>query len=228
LRLSDAYVQVSSIMPQKRNPVALEHTRILASKALGQAQAVLTCTHNTPFGDIVDSEDDIQPLVLAMFTDALRAVRLFAGLVTGAEVRSERLRQRVNDTSLTVTELADTLVRSEGLSFRLAHQLVSAAVKAVGPFYRHRRMVVALKRLAPKLIQHPLKITERQCLRALDPMHFVEVRNVDGGPAPDRMPEAMGEARTEIKSSQAWLTRKQRLLQNYSKRIREAVAALGK
>jgi argininosuccinate lyase len=228
LRLSDAYVQVSSIMPQKRNPVGLEHTRILASKALGQAQAVLTCTHNTPFGDIVDSEDDIQPLVLSMFTDALRAVRLFAGLVTGAEVRSERLRQRVHDTSLTVTELADTLVRSEGLSFHLAHQLVSAAVKAVGPSYSHRRMVVALKRLAPKLLPHPLKITERQCLRALDPMHFVEVRNVDGGPAPDRMQDAIGEARTEIKSSQAWLTRKRRLLQNYPKRIQEAIAALGK
>ena len=58
LRLSNAYVQASSIMPQKRNPVALEHTRILSSKAFGQAQAVLACAHNAPFGDIVDSEDD--------------------------------------------------------------------------------------------------------------------------------------------------------------------------
>ena len=64
LRFSDAFVQSSSIMPQKRNPVALEHTRILASRALGEAQAVLICAHNTPFGDINDSEDDLQPLVL--------------------------------------------------------------------------------------------------------------------------------------------------------------------
>ena len=67
LRLSDAFVQSSSIMPQKRNPVALEHARILASRALGEAQAVLTCAHNTPFGDINDSEDDLQPLVFTMF-----------------------------------------------------------------------------------------------------------------------------------------------------------------
>ena len=40
LRLSDAFVQCSSIMPQKRNPVSLEHARILASRALGEAQAV--------------------------------------------------------------------------------------------------------------------------------------------------------------------------------------------
>ena len=45
IRLSaagDGFVQCSSIMPQKRNPVALEHARAIASKALGQAQAIVT------------------------------------------------------------------------------------------------------------------------------------------------------------------------------------------
>src|SRR6202035_2059571 len=78
LRLGDGYVQSSSIMPQKRNPVALEHARAIGSKALGQAQAIVTCVHNTPFGDIVDTEDDLQPLVFAMFHDAMRAVTLVA------------------------------------------------------------------------------------------------------------------------------------------------------
>jgi len=78
LRLSNAYDQASSIMPQKRNPVAFEHTRILLSKAFGQAQAVLACAHNTPFGDIVDSEDDLQPLVGSMCAYTSRALRLFA------------------------------------------------------------------------------------------------------------------------------------------------------
>ena len=68
----------SSIMPQKRNPVALEHARALASKALAQAQALPLAVHNTPFGDIVDTEDDLQPLVAAMFGDALRALSLVA------------------------------------------------------------------------------------------------------------------------------------------------------
>src|SRR4051812_175376 len=67
LRLSEGFVQGSSIMPQKRNPVALEHTRAIASKAVGQASAVILSVHNTPFGDIVDTEDDLQPLVSQMF-----------------------------------------------------------------------------------------------------------------------------------------------------------------
>ena len=41
--------------------------------------------HNTPFGDIVDTEDDLQPLVASMFRDAMRAVRLVAGAMQTAE-----------------------------------------------------------------------------------------------------------------------------------------------
>src|SRR6202011_1032151 len=110
LRLSGDYVQSYSIMPQKRNPVSLEQSRILASRALGEAQAVLTCAHNTPFGDINDSEDDLQPLVSTMFRDALRALRLLAGLLESAEVDRERLVRRAAADFITVTELADTLV----------------------------------------------------------------------------------------------------------------------
>src|SRR6185436_17793065 len=69
MRLGDGYVQCSSILPQKRNPVALEHARAIGSKALGQAQAIVLSVHNTPFGDIVDTEDDLQPLVFSMFRD---------------------------------------------------------------------------------------------------------------------------------------------------------------
>src|SRR5215218_698383 len=55
LRLGDGFVQSSSIMPQKRNPVAIEHARAIGSKALGQATAIVMAVHNTPFGDIVDT-----------------------------------------------------------------------------------------------------------------------------------------------------------------------------
>src|SRR5918993_1563476 len=94
LRLADGFVQTSSIIPQKRNPVALEHARALASKALGQASAIMLTVHNTPFGDIVDTEDDLQPLVFSMFRDAARAVRLVAAAASGAEVNTRRKAQR--------------------------------------------------------------------------------------------------------------------------------------
>src|SRR5258705_108898 len=116
LRLADGLVQGSSIMPQKRNPVALEHARSITSKALGQAAAIVTAVHNTPFGDIVDTEDDLQPLVASMFRDAQRAVALAAASIRGAEFDEERLRAHAEEGGTTLTELADRLVRDHDIS----------------------------------------------------------------------------------------------------------------
>lgn len=228
LRLREGYVQVSSIMPQKRNPVSLEHTRILASKALGQAQAVLTCAHNTPFGDIVDSEDDLQPLVFSAYADAQRALRLFAGLMEQAEVQCERLHRRVQGSFLTATELADTLVRREGISFRRAHQLVSSAVRAVGPEYSPERMVEQVQRLAAELLGHPLETPVQELLRALDPENFVRIRSIVGGPAPSAVSAELERAHSEISQANAWIEQKHALLDAYARRLRAEANRLEK
>src|SRR5882724_9386876 len=128
VRFGDGFVQGSSIMPQKRNPVAIEHARAIGSKALGQAQAIVMAVHNTPFGDIVDTEDDLQPLVFAMFRDATRAVRLVAAALTTAEFDAARLEARAGDGWTTLTELADTLVRDHGLPFNTAHAIAARLV----------------------------------------------------------------------------------------------------
>jgi argininosuccinate lyase len=203
LRLSDAFVQRSSIMPQKRNPVALEHTRILASRALGQAQAVLTCAHNTPFGDINDSEDDLQPLVFAMFGDASRALRLLAGAMRAAQMDSERMARSAREGFLTVTELADTLVRKEGMSFREAHDLVAEAVQASGVNDDPAAIAAALRRL-----RTGLGLSDGEILLALDPDNFVRVRNIVGGPAPAQTRGALARARESQRRIEEWIAAK--------------------
>jgi argininosuccinate lyase len=229
LRLSDAFVQVSSIMPQKRNPVSLEHTRILASKSLAQSQAILTTVHNTPFTDIVDCEDDIQPLAFAVFADAERALKLFAGLMTHAQLNTGKMRRRAEGSFLTVTELADTLVRREALGFRQSHELVSAAVRAAGAAagaeYDAARLLEELERLAPKIIGRALKIGRPELLGALDARRFVEVRKIPGGPAPERVGEEIAQERKDSARNQAWLKEKNQLLESSSRAMRKEVAA---
>jgi len=206
LRLSDAYVQCSSIMPQKRNPVALEHSRILASRALGEAQAVLTCAHNTPFGDINDSEDDLQPLIFTMFADARRALTLVGGAIGSATVDCAHLARRAGKDFLTVTELADTLVRHEGLSFREAHDLVAEAVRA-SQQDDSAAVAAALKSLRPAL-----RLTQEEIVKVLDPEYFVRVRNVVGGPAPEQTGAALARARETQIAMERWLAIKTDML----------------
>ncbi|MBV8731519.1 MAG: argininosuccinate lyase [Acidobacteriia bacterium] len=222
LRLPDAWVQISSIMPQKRNPVPLEHMRVLASKALAQAQGVLATVHNTPFGDIVDTEDDLQPLVMSMMADALRAIRLLAGTMQDCEINKGRMAERARADFLSVTELADTLVRGDGLSFRQAHHLVSEAVRRMNGHFAEDAMVDCVTTLAPAVIGRPLHTPRAELVRALDPEHFVTIRKIAGGPAPEAVKAALAHTEKEAAADARWIEEKTGLLEEYRERIRTA------
>jgi len=222
LRLSDAWVQISSIMPQKRNPVPFEHMRVLAGKAFAQAQGVGVTLHNTPFGDIVDSEDDLQPLVMSMMADAIRAARLFAGAFEACEINRERMAARAHSDFLTVTELADTLVRGDALTFTQAHRLVSAAVRRLRGHYAEDAMVDSVLALAPENIGRALHTPRPDLLRALNPEYFITIRTIAGGPASPAVLSALESAEAEAAADDCWLREKSDLLDQFPARMQSA------
>src|SRR5262249_26759493 len=225
LRLGDGYVQCSSIMPQKRNPVALEHARAIGSKALGQAQAIVTAVHNTPFGDIVDTEDDLQPLVFSMFRDATRALKLVAAAMTSAEFDASRLEASAADGWTTLTELADTLVRDEGLPFRTAHTIASRLMgaRACEP---QRPLNELLAAVSGELLDAPLRYTDEQLTRILSPRYFVEIRRTFGGPAPQETLRAATASTQQLESDRAWWSNATDALAKAERLLSDRAAAL--
>ncbi len=226
LTLSDAFVQVSSIMPQKRNPVALEHVRALASRALTQAQGVLTSLHNTPFADMNDAEDDLQPMAYSAFEDAGRAFDLAAGVLETARFDIALMEERAHSNFLTVTELADVLVRSIGISFRKAHEIVSQAVKEAGQTDGSKdpqKIIDGVERAFPEVTGRALALDRQLLRRALDPRHFVDVRKTAGGPAADVLGQTITEAKEKLAVDTHWvdaaaahLQRAQQLLEEHT------------
>jgi argininosuccinate lyase len=225
LRLPDGFVQGSSIMPQKRNPVALEHARAISSKALGQALGVTVAVHNTPFGDIVDTEDDLQPLVHAAFRDATRAVRLVAATMAEADFNRELMRERAGQNWITVTELADTLTRDHGLPFRVSHEIAARLIA-------HRRehpgepLPEALAAAAAGVADVPLDYDDAALARILSPEHFVAVRTTHGGPAPAETARALEDARDALALDGGWRTDAQSRLDDAARRLREKASRL--
>ncbi|HEX3645081.1 MAG TPA: argininosuccinate lyase [Vicinamibacterales bacterium] len=225
LRLGDGYVQGSSIMPQKRNPVALEHARAIGSKALGQAQAIVLAVHNTPFGDIVDTEDDLQPLVFAMFRDATRTVRMVAAAMSSAEFDAASLEAGAGGGWTTLTELADTLVREHNLPFRKAHAI---AAHLVGGRERHPDSSLAglLTDASMEVLGTALTYSEAQLTKILSPRHFVEIRRTCGGPAPEETGRAAGASRARLDADQGWWTAASDAIVNAEQALAERSAAL--
>jgi argininosuccinate lyase len=225
VRLGDGFVQGSSIMPQKRNPVALEHARVIGSKAVGQAQAVMTAVHNTPFGDINDTEDDLQPLVFSMFKDAFRAVSIVAAALRTAEFDAQRLEARAGDGWTTLTELADTLVREQGIPFSAAHA-ISARFVAARVQDPSKPLSAILADESAQVLPAPLVYTEGALEQILSPRHFVMVRRTYGGPAPDETRRAAAVSNAEFDADQAWLDQATTALARAQQRLTQRAAAL--
>jgi argininosuccinate lyase len=222
VRLSDGYVQISSIMPQKRNPVPLEHVRVLSSKAMTQAQAILGSLHNTPFTDINDSEDDLQPMVFNAFEDAERSLKLLTGVLQEIEFVTDRMAAAADANFLTVTELADTLVRETGMSFRKAHEIVSKAVKDMDGGYDAEKMAASVEYIMAA-DHHEFAMPELGLLRnSLEAAHFVAVRKVPGGPALEALEPEIRRSRELLNTDTRWLKQQTDGFEDARGRIRSA------
>lgn len=200
------YVQISSIMPQKRNPVSIEHARSLLSSAKGDAATALNMMHNTPFGDIVDTEDDMQPYVWRSLNTLESVYRLLSEVMNTLKVNVSSLRERAEHSFATVTELADTLVRTEGLSFRQAHSVVSRIVTQLmesGTSISGLNWDVVNKAVQ-EMAAKPLALTFEQLEEAISPEHFVHIRRVRGGPNPEEVARVLEAQALRLDTQEQW------------------------
>jgi argininosuccinate lyase len=206
-RVSDPYVQISSIMPQKRNPVSLEHIRSLLSSCVGNTQTVLTMLHNTPFGDIVDTEDDMQPYGWRSLDLLDKLCRLLACVIATADVNKVVLRERTKASFATITELADTLVRTDSLTFRKAHEISSQVVKKAlsQGLVAHEITLTLVNEAARKVIGKELFLDAPKLQQALDPDYFVKIRSLPGGPNPDEVRRMIISRMNQQLEHQLWL-----------------------
>ncbi len=201
----NAFVQISSIMPQKRNPVPIEHMRLLASQTVGRARTVLGVIHNTPFTDMNDSEGETQSMGYEAFTAAGRVLDLLAAFVSAIRIDPARVAENIRRSCITITELADSLVRIEGLSFREAHEIaaiVAKAVVAAGGGLEKDGYQPFLDAFRKSTGREP-SFDREKYEEIVSPQHFVAVRGRFGGPAAEPMGEALAAYREKAAAFEA-------------------------
>ncbi len=199
LCVPDNLVQISSIMPQKRNPVPIEHMRHLASTAIGHCDTIVNTMHNTPFTDMNDSEGDVQQTGYAAFETGGRLLKLLTVFLPACSINDARVRKNADAACITITELADTLVRTENLSFRQAHEVAAATARSVIDVDQplsagFEAFENAFKRETGRVT----KLRKDDYADAVSMRTFVDRRDRPGGPAPGALDVALAEYEVEL------------------------------
>ena len=206
LRVPDAFVQVSSIMPQKRNPVPVEHLRLLCSLAAGRADAVLLALHNTPFADMNDSEGTVQEAGYEAIDTTERVLALLAAFMAAVEVDEAKVRRHIDEACITITEMADSLVRRERVSFRQAHEVAGMLARRMIDAGETLRTLpfTAFQAAFAAVLGRPPALDEATLRLVCTPEHFIAVRDMQGGPAPAALATSLDRYARDLSAAIAW------------------------
>ena len=186
VKFGDAYSTGSSMMPQKRNPDALELARATGSRVLGDLTALLATMKGLPSGYNKDMQEDKRALFDAVDA-ALLVLPAAAGAV--AELTFDTARMRAALTSgMMATDLADYLVR-KGATFREAHASVGALVR------RAEEAGCELDALPPDAFAAAHPLFGPDAAEMLSPDASVALREIEGGTGPNAVREQLWRAK---------------------------------
>ena len=192
--LAPEYTTGSSIMPQKRNPDVAELGRGKTGRVYGNLMALLTTLKALPLTYNKDMQEDKEGLFDTV--DTLNAtLAAFAGMVGTMTINRERTRRAAEAgvySGILATDLADYLV-AKGLPFREAHGatkslVVYAAEKSTA---LNELSLEEYRRFSSLFDEDVFAITVESSLAA---------RTSQGGTAPERVREALLQAREALRS----------------------------
>lgn len=197
IEFDDEYASVSSIMPQKKNPGPLEFIKKGAGHLIGSSTQVLAAAKSSWFTDAADATDAGDEPLLDATGVAVACMEMLAGCVDTMQINADRMLEGARAGYGTMTEVADTIVRESGVSFRVAHNIVGKTVQRAIAEGKAADEVTheMLDQTSRELFSRPLGVSAEAIGRALDPVENIKLRTVRGGTAPDEMARMLAERR---------------------------------
>lgn len=183
----DSVTGTSSIMPQKKNPVVLEYLKGKAGQITGALVAALGAVKGVNFTHTGDGNRESMRNVWDAADESLHILSMLDLVLRSAEPNSAHMLARARADFGTATDLADTLVRRCGLSFRESHHVVGAVVRAAmdGKMTASDITSGMVDAAAMDQLGRKLELTHDEVTASLDPRASVAARSATGGPGPE-------------------------------------------
>jgi argininosuccinate lyase len=228
VEIEDGFCINSSILPQKKNPVALEHVRGTGRIALGRAASVQAALASSSDSIVFERYLAVEEL-WRTFDDAKGSLTLLSAVLESLEVKADDAAKAFEDSWCWTSDLAAALVLEHGLPWRTAQQSASVLVRQMLDAGRTAESVGE-----SDVVAAYETYTKRSDLRLPDgfvdgiraPRSIVESRIVPGGPAAADVANQIASAEACLESDAATARVFHETAQNAQRKLGDAIAAL--
>jgi argininosuccinate lyase len=190
IELSDAVATGSSLMPQKKNPDAMELVRGKAGRVFGHTLALLTTIKGLPLTYNKDMQED-KEAVFGVADTVRDSLDVTAIVLRNMRLREDRTRAAATRGLMNATELADYLAR-RGMPFREAHDAVGRIV------LRAVERGVELHELTLDVLRSFSSLIEADVYNALSLEQTLVTKSQTGGTSPAQVTQALAAARASL------------------------------
>lgn len=191
ISLSDRVTSGSSLMPQKKNPDALELIRGKCGRVQGALTGLMMTLKGLPLAYNKDMQEDKEGLFDALETWS-DCIQMAALVLEDIKLNKARCEQAAEQGYANATELADYLV-AKGIAFREAHHIVGEAVVSA----------IAKGKSLEALSLEELSVFSDKIEADVYPILSLESclikRNAKGGVSPSQVEFAIKEAKSRLK-----------------------------
>jgi argininosuccinate lyase len=194
IQLGDAVTSGSSLMPQKKNPDALELMRGKCGRVFGSLQGLLVTMKGLPLAYNKDMQEDKEGAMDAV-TQWHICLSIAVEVLDSVVLDAERCRQAAQQGYANATELADYLV-DKGIPFRTAHDISGQAV--VYALSQNK----PLEGLTVTELQQFSAVIEDDVYPILQLEYLVDKRNILGGTGIEPVSAAVQAARAYVTEQQ--------------------------
>ena len=221
IEVDDSVAVCSSIMPQKKNPITLEHLKGKAAHLEGFWVSAFSALKNIAFTHSRDASAEAPRFYWAALQEMEADIRLLAVTVKTLKVNKEHMIDVARENYCTVTELANYLVRYDGFSFRAAHEIVAMVVDYMMTNNKKASEIgkTELSAICREMFGRDTTLTDGQIASALDPILNARSKKAHGGTSPD-------EVAFQLEKIERAIDADARLLAERQAKVAKAVEAL--
>lgn len=227
IEVDDSCAVCSSIMPQKKNPFTFEHIKGKAAHMEGFMISAFNGMKNVIFSHCRDISTETPRFFWTAMQEMEADFALANVTIKTMQVKPERMLDNARRNFCTVTELANYLVRHDGVSFREAHEIIANVVANMCD--RHLTSAdidrAAINEVSQQLFGFDTKLTDELVAEALDPRRVVAEKTTIGGTAPAEVTRQLDLIEEQIRNDEAALSGREAQIASAADELKSACAA---